>query len=311
MDTRLIEHILKIAEEKSITKAAEKLYLTQSALNQQLLHLEHELGTPLFKRSKTNWGPTKAGEIYLEGAREMLQVKRQTYSRISDLTHGYTGTIRVGMTPVRGPDMFIHVYPAFHEQYPNLVVVPYELNVFQMQKLVTAGDLDLGFMTLFESQRDDNEYQNLYEEEILIAVPEAWNLEGAVMETGKRRPRLPLLALKDRPMILLRKQTTMRPVLDRLFRARQVVPQILFDTANPATILEMVRAGICCGIVAESTAQGFEQGIRYYSFEKPLRWNVAVSYPKGAFLNQAENLFIQQAREYWMQKAKVQSAEQK
>ena len=87
-------------------------------------------------------------------------------------------------------------------------------------------------MTLFESQRDDNEYQNLYEEEILIAVPEAWNLEGAVMEAGKRRPRLPLLALKDRPMILLRKQTTMRPVLDRLFRARQVVPQILFDTAN-------------------------------------------------------------------------------
>lgn len=311
MDTRLIEHILKIAEEKSITKAAEKLYLTQSALNQQLLHLEHELGTPLFKRSKTNWGPTRAGEIYLEGAREMLRVKQNTYSQISDLTHGYTGTIRVGMTPVRGPDMFIHVYPAFHEQYPNLVMVPYELNVFQMQKLVTAGDLDLGFMTLFESQRDDNEYQNLYEEEILIAVPEAWNLEGAVMEAGKRRPRLPLLALKDRPMILLRKQTTMRPVLDRLFRARQVVPQILFDTANPATILEMVRAGICCGIVAESTAQGFEQGIRYYSFEKPLRWNVAVSYPKGAFLNQAEKLFIQQAREYWMQKAKVQSAEKK
>lgn len=311
MDTRLIEHILKIAEEKSITKAAEKLYLTQSALNQQLLHLEHELGTPLFKRSKTNWGPTRAGEIYLEGARKMLRVKQNTYSQISDLTHGYTGTIRVGMTPVRGPDMFIHVYPAFHEQYPNLVVVPYELNVFQMQKLVTAGDLDLGFMTLFESQRDDNEYQNLYEEEILIAVPEAWNLEGAVMEAGKRRPRLPLLALKDRPMILLRKQTTMRPVLDRLFRARQVVPQILFDTANPATILEMVRAGICCGIVAESTAQGFEQGIRYYSFEKPLRWNVAVSYPKGAFLNQAEKLFIQQAREYWMQKAKVQSAEKK
>ena len=311
MDTRLIEHILKIAEEKSITKAAEKLYLTQSALNQQLLHLEHELGTPLFKRSKTNWGPTRAGEIYLEGAREMLRVKQNTYSQISDLTHGYTGTIRVGMTPVRGPDMFIHVYPAFHEQYPNLVVVPYELNVFQMQKLVTAGDLDLGFMTLFESQRDDNEYQNLYEEEILIAVPEAWNLEGAVMEAGKRRARLPLPALKDRPMILLRKQTTMRPVLDRLFRARQVVPQILFDTANPATILEMVRAGICCGIVAESTAQGFEQGIRYYSFEKPLRWNVAVSYPRGAFLNQAENLFIAQAREYWMQKAKakVQSTE--
>lgn len=302
MDTRLIEHILKIAEEKSITKAAEKLFLTQSALNQQLLHLEQELGTPLFKRSKTNWGPTRAGEIYLEGAREMLRVKQNTYSRISDLTHGHTGTIRVGMTPVRGPEMFIHVYPAFHREYPNLVVVPYELNVFQMQKLVTAGELDLGFMTLFESQRDDNEYEDLYEEEILIAVPESWKLEGTEQTEGEQRPRLPLQALKNRPMILLRKQTTMRPVLDKLFRARQLVPQILFDTANPATILEMVRAGISCGIVAESTTREFQKGIRYYSFEKPLRWNVAVCYPKGAFLNQAEKLFIAQAKEYWGKK---------
>lgn len=302
MDTRLIEHILKIAEEKSITKAAEKLFLTQSALNQQLLHLEHELGTPLFKRSKTNWGPTRAGEIYLEGAREMLRVKQNTYSRISDLTHGHTGTIRVGMTPVRGPEMFIHVYPAFHREYPNLVVVPYELNVFQMQKLVTAGELDLGFMTLFESQRDDNEYEDLYEEEILIAVPESWKLEGTEQTEGEQWPRLPLQALKGRPMILLRKQTTMRPVLDKLFRARQMVPQILFDTANPATILEMVRAGISCGIVAESTTREFQKGIRYYSFEKPLRWNVAVCYPKGAFLNQAEKLFIAQTKEYWGKK---------
>lgn len=302
MDTRLIEHILKIAEEKSITKAAEKLFLTQSALNQQLLHLEQELGTPLFKRSKTNWGPTRAGEIYLEGAREMLRVKQNTYSQISDLTHGHTGTIRVGMTPVREPEMFIHVYPAFHREYPNLVVVPYELNVFQMQKLVTAGELDLGFMTLFESQRDDNEYEDLYEEEILIAVPESWELEGTEQIEGEQRPRLPLQALKGCPIILLRKQTTMRPVLDKLFRARQLVPQILFDTANPATILEMVRAGISCGIVAESTTRGFQEGIRYYSFEKPLRWNVAVCYPKGAFLNQAEKLFVAQAREYWGRK---------
>jgi len=302
MDTRLIEHILKIAEEKSITKAAEKLYLTQSALNQQLLHLEQELGTPLFNRSKTNWGPTPAGEIYLEGAREMLRVKQQTYSRSSDLTHGYKGTIRVGMPPVRGPDMFIHVYPVFHQEYPNLEVVPYELNVFEMQKQISQGNLDLGFMSLFESQRDENEYQNLYREEILIAAPESWDFGDWVVPGENCRPALPLQALKGRPMILLRKKTTMRPILDKLFRARKVTPQILFDTANPATILEMVRAGISCGIVAESTAKGYEKGIRYYSLDKPLHWNVAVSYPKGAFLSKAAQRFIALAKTYWIEK---------
>ena len=65
MDLKQIEYILKIAEEQNITHAAEKLFITQSALNQQLLKLEKELGTPLFYRSRTDWHPTPAGEIYL------------------------------------------------------------------------------------------------------------------------------------------------------------------------------------------------------------------------------------------------------
>ena len=63
MDLILREYILKIAEEQNITRAAEKLFITQSALNQQLLKLEKELGTPLFYRSRTNCRPTHAGEI--------------------------------------------------------------------------------------------------------------------------------------------------------------------------------------------------------------------------------------------------------
>ena len=59
------QKVLKIAEEQNITHAAEKLFITQSALNQQLLKLEKELGTPLFYRSRTDWHPTPAGEIYL------------------------------------------------------------------------------------------------------------------------------------------------------------------------------------------------------------------------------------------------------
>ena len=54
MDTKLIEYILKIAEENNITRAAQKLHLTQPALNQQLLRLERELGLQLFYRSRTD-----------------------------------------------------------------------------------------------------------------------------------------------------------------------------------------------------------------------------------------------------------------
>ena len=62
MDFRQLEYILKIAEENNITRAAEKLYISQSALNQQLLKLERELGCQLFSRSRTDWHLTRAGE---------------------------------------------------------------------------------------------------------------------------------------------------------------------------------------------------------------------------------------------------------
>ena len=76
MDLKQIEYILKIAEEQNITHAAEKLFITQSALNQQLLKLEKELGTPLFYRSRTDWHPTPAGEIYLNAAKDILLIKK-------------------------------------------------------------------------------------------------------------------------------------------------------------------------------------------------------------------------------------------
>lgn len=85
MDLRQIQYIVAIAEENNITRAAEKLYITQSALNQQLLKLEKELGVQLFHRSRTDWHPTEAGEIYLKAAREMLLLKKDTYHRIHDL----------------------------------------------------------------------------------------------------------------------------------------------------------------------------------------------------------------------------------
>ena len=97
MDLRQIQYIVAIAEENNITRAAEKLYITQSALNQQLLKLEKELGVQLFHRSRTDWHPTEAGEIYLKAAREMLLLKKDTYHRIHDLAKISVLALRLGV----------------------------------------------------------------------------------------------------------------------------------------------------------------------------------------------------------------------
>ncbi len=75
MNLKEIEYIVKIAEEKGLTRAAEKLFITPSALNQQLVRLEKEIGTQLFYRSLSGWTPTEAGEVYLSADEEMIRIK--------------------------------------------------------------------------------------------------------------------------------------------------------------------------------------------------------------------------------------------
>ena len=96
MDLKQIEYILKIAEENNITHAAEKLFITQPALNQQLLKLEKELGTPLFHRSRSNWRLTEAGEIYVKNAKQILQIKKNTYEQIRDVANRQKGMLSIG-----------------------------------------------------------------------------------------------------------------------------------------------------------------------------------------------------------------------
>ena len=112
MDLKQIEYIVKIAETGNITRAAEQLFVTQSALNQQLLKLENALGIKLFYRRKHDLTPTDAGKVYLKYGRQMLIEKREAYNIINDLAQDYLGHLSFTFSRERGLDMFVATYPA-------------------------------------------------------------------------------------------------------------------------------------------------------------------------------------------------------
>ena len=97
MDVKLLEYMIAIADCGNITKAAESLFITQSGLNQQLIRLENELNTQLFYRTKRHLHLTQAGKIYIDNAREILKIKKNTYTTIQDLTDGTVGEISFGI----------------------------------------------------------------------------------------------------------------------------------------------------------------------------------------------------------------------
>lgn len=308
MDLRQLQYIVAIAEENNITRAAEKLYITQSALNQQLLKLEKELGVPLFHRSRTDWHPTEAGEIYLKAAREMLLLKKDTYHKIHDLAKIQQGELSVGFTPGRGIAMFSHVYPKFHRQHPNIQVTPRELSVQKQQELLVSGDLDLGFVTLMPSQQKSAlNYIPLTTEEILAAVPARHpvitNQEGswkdAVRTSDDHVSHLDLFALREEPFVLTYKESTLRELTDHIFETAGFRPHVLFETSSNATIVTMVEAEMCCGLVPSFYARGHKDSIRFLSLPERPSWNIMACYHKKRYVSKAARDFISLAAEFW------------
>lgn len=299
MDTKQIEYILKIADEHGITRAAEKLYLTQSALNQQLLKLEKELGAQLFQRSKSDWSPTPIGEVYLQNAREILRIKHTTYNMISDMVETKKGHLSIGFTPGRGIDMFTNVYPEFHRQFPEVIVEPREASVRSQQSMIARGDLDIGFQTLSEQQKTNDEYITLCREEIFLVVPDIHPLASLAAPPKEPFAVIDISLFQYEPFVLMYRESTIRALLDDVFRKSGFVPNILFETASSSTILSMVQSRQSCGVLPYYYLKNNPPGITCFSFASHPTWDIAVSYRRNSYLSNAAKAFIQLAKKFF------------
>ena len=306
MDLHLLENIVSIADEKSITRAAEKRFVTQSALNQQLQKLEEELGTPLFTRVRSNWQPTPAGEAYLAAARQMLALKKDAYAKIADAADKNRRHMAVGLIPERGVEMFTAVYPAFHRAFPHMQVEPVECHVTAMQRLITAGQLDLGLATLIDAQKDDNVYHPMAEEEIFLAVPASHPLAGGGSADPRQAQETELARFAGEPFVRIYRRSTLFALTEALFTQAGFTPQVLFSTASNLSKYRIVSLGLGCALLPAVYAAA-DGTVVYFRLPERPRWQVTLCSRKDGYLGQAEQAYIALCRAYWQEKGLLHS----
>ena len=293
MDLKQLEYIVGIAKEKNITKAAKKLYITQSALNQTLLKLEKEIGEPLFERSKLNLYLTEIGKIYVEQAKKILEIRKETYEKIDEIKGDYNSVIRIGLTPERGMLMFLSIYPIFHEIYPNIKIEALELSVEEQHEMIEERKLDIGFVNVAESQKKSNIYQEIRKEKLVLAIPNKMfknlrskNIQEILNEIVKEN------------FVMLPQNTTIRKVIDEYLKKYQLFPKILFESKNSSLLIRMVESQLVCTIVSEIHAIK-SNDIEYILLDNFPYLDYSVMFKKDKFLTTPIKKFINLAKEYW------------
>ena len=146
MNQRDCEQILAIAREKSISKAASKLYMSQPALSLFLTRLEASLGTKLFSRGQNGLIPTYAGECYIRTAEKILKLCNDFEVELCEISALHKGRIQVGATVHLGSYVFPLLLPRYKERYPNIDILITESRSAELESALAHNELDIALM---------------------------------------------------------------------------------------------------------------------------------------------------------------------
>ena len=142
-ELRLIRYWVAVAEERNITRAAERLHLSQPALSAAIKQLEAQLGVALLDRSDRVLGVTPAGELLLEEGRGLLAQADRVVTAVRGRDRSAVGRLRVGLTPTARFGLGPELLAACARHAPGVMLYPQEDATGALLREVRAGRLDL------------------------------------------------------------------------------------------------------------------------------------------------------------------------
>lgn len=299
---RHYDYFITIVEVGSLSKAAEKLFVSQPSLSQYLKKLETSLDVELFDHTTSPLQLTFAGEKYYQAALQLRQLEENTQKELKDISDQVSGRLRLGIAFWRSACMLPEIFPLFHEKYPNIELELLEGRSIQMRSALMEGKIDVAVMNLSKVlNTTDLTSVSIFEEKILLAVPSNHPEYLKYVNTKKNHTN-PLFLLKRIPLLSTKPGQNLTTIVNYVLSKNNIEANVILETGNLTTAINLVATGLGCAFVPEEGASvcvhpGF---VTYLTINDPdLKWMLSIVHRKDAYVNSIAQLFINTALEIW------------
>lgn len=172
MNINQLKYFVAVAEYQSFTQAAERYFLSQTAITLQIRTLEETLGTQLIDRQKRPIELTAAGKVFLREAKAIISRMEEAVEKTVEASKGLVGTIRVGYEKGYERSNLSDTLRGFHRLYPNVLLTCYREDTDTLAAKLLADDLDIifGWDSTNITQRDDIESRLLMKSPFVVAL---------------------------------------------------------------------------------------------------------------------------------------------
>lgn len=291
MDFKDLAYVIEISKQKSITKAAKELGISQPALSNFLNSLEKKLGTKLFNKAGRQLVLTYAGETYLKMANSILNIKNNYTDRIHDISCLHDGSISLGITPGRGKDILPNILPIFRDKYPGIKIRIYEENVQLLEKHLLDGTIELALFTVSEEydQYPDLVFETIAKESIVLCISRNLPvfLAKNIWKPNFPYPWIDLRLLEDDCFILLNDTMRVGQFALRIFKELNMHPENTMILSNIHTAITLADEGFGVAFSSEFSLRQIYKNLDCFSFgNAPVYWNFVAAFRKGSYISE-------------------------
>lgn len=240
MNTKQLRLFMLIADIKSFSKAAEHEALTQPAVTQQIIRLERELGSVLFKRKHKRIELTKKGRLFYKFAKNMLSMMDSLERELKIIDSPDEGILKIGSSHIPTSQMLYKKIVDFKKRYPSAYII-YELNDTEnISYMVENEMLDVGFVgAVVDSNLN---YQSFSGDELRLVASSDFDIPA----------KINLAQLKELPLIINQKESGVRKFLEKKLEEYNVSfseLNIISEIGLPEALLSIVRMGMGCAFI--------------------------------------------------------------
>lgn len=269
MNIQKYQAFMAVVEQGSLTRAAEELGCTQSAVSHCISSLEEELGFALLKRGRAGARLTNEGERLAPAVRNLLNSAEQLKQTASAIRGLDSGTVRIGAFTSVAVHWLPPVLKEFQRDYPKVDLRLLNGDYHDVEQWLQDGSIDVGFVGM--PCGVDCECIALMEDRLLAILPKGSRFE--------HYPKFPLVECETEPFISLLQSSDhdARRALD----AAGVRPNVRFYTKDDYAVIAMVEQGLGISIMPELLLKGRHDNIQVLPLVPEAKRTIGIAIAAG------------------------------
>lgn len=283
MELRQLEYFQMASRLRSITRAAERLHVSQPSITKAIKKLEAELDSQLLDRSQKVLELTPEGTLFLSRIELALQSIEDAVCELNDYKNFQKGAIKVGIPPMIGSYLFPKIFFQFRQCYPNLEFSIQEEGSMAILERLEKGELDLG-IAIVNCAADSLHVSPMATQQILACLPKQHPLADG-------RSSIAFPDLDDQPIIMLKDDSYHRQVIMAEFKKHNLNPHIILSSSQIETIKGLVTSGTGIAFFLDAVVRK-DSSLIALPLAEPLFAKIGLAWKKEKYLSRASRVFI-------------------